>query len=162
MNTLDTCNALVAQALAVFTGTSGINAQLAVMSLSSKPAPVETIMKMSAPIDVYEKTASLRYPVVTIFCERLKNTQAEKFRALSGTALLVVEIRVSGAHVQHLDAELNSYVEAACQVLAAARGAWTSIGAYAGGYDVKFQPARAGGKQFAKSARIEFEIHVSQ
>ena len=162
MSNAATCNILLVRALAVFSGPGGINDQLTAMSISPAVAPVASILSLSAAADVYEKAVSVRYPVATVYCERLRNIQTEKFRVLSGSALLVVEIRVSGARAEDLDTDLNSYVEAACQVLEASRGSWTDIGTYAGAYDVKFQAARAGGKQFTKAARIEFEIHVSK
>jgi hypothetical protein len=162
MSTVDTCNVLVEQALTVFSGPGGINDQLVAMSLNPPLPPIASILKLSAPIDTYEKTATVKYPVATIYCERLRNTQMEKFRMLSGSALLVVEIRVSGARAEDLETNLNSYVEAACQVLEASRGPWTGIGTYAGAYDVKFQAMRPGGKQFTKSAHIEFDIQVSK
>lgn len=162
MSTVDTCNVLLEQALAVFSGSGGINDRLSAMSLNPFLPPVGSILKISAPVDVYEKTATVKYPVLTIYCERLRNTLTEKFRPVSGSALLVVDIRVSGARADDLDTTLNSYVEAACQVLDAARGPWTGIGTYAGAYDVRFQAMRLGGKQFTKSAQIEFDIHVSK
>jgi hypothetical protein len=161
MSIVDTCNVVLQQALTVFTGTNGINAQLA-MSVNPSLPPVASILMISAPMDAYEKTASVKYPVAAIYCERLRNTQTEKFRMLSGTASLVVELRVSGERAEYLDTALNSYVEAACHVLDAARGAWGSIGTYGGAYDVKFQAARFGGKQFTKSAHIEFDIQISR
>jgi hypothetical protein len=159
---VDTCNLLLGQALAIFSGPGGINDQLTAMSLNPPLPPAGSILILSAPIDAYEKTTSVRYPVVTMYCERLKNTQAEKFRMLSGSATLVLEIRVSGARADELDIQLNSYVEAACQVLDASRGPWTGVGTYTGAYEVKFQAAKPGGKQFTKSAQIEFDILVSK
>jgi hypothetical protein len=162
MNTLDTCNVLVEQALEVFSGSGGINDQLAAAAPFTTLAPVASILKLSAALDTYERTASVHYPVATIHCQRLRNTQTEKFRMLSGTATLVVEIRVSGERAEELESSLNSYVHAACQVLEACRGAWTAIGTYAGAYDIKFHTLRPGGKQFTKSAQIEFEIQISR
>ena len=159
---MDTCNTLVDWALNVFGGKGGINDQLAAMSLDLILPPMGSILKLSAPIDAYEKTTSVRYPVLTICCQRLKNSLTEKFRMLSGTAVLAVEIRVSGTIAEELDTALNSYVEAACHVLDASRGSWSDIGTYAGTYDVKFQPMRPGGKQFIKSAQIEFDIQVGR
>jgi len=161
MSAVDTCNLLLAQAVTTFSGTGGINDQLAAMSLDPPLPPVGSILILSAPLDAYEKTTSVRYPVATLYCARLRNTQMEKFRVFSGNALLVVEIRVSGVCANDLEKALNSYVEAACEVLYASRGAWTGIGTYSGGYDVKFQAMRLGGKQFTKAAQIEFEIQVS-
>jgi hypothetical protein len=162
MSIVDTCNALVERALAVFSGDSGINAQLTAMALTRPLPALTTILKMSAPVEVYEKTTALRYPVATICCERVKNTQAEKFRMFSGSALLVVDIRVSGERAEDLEISLNTYVQAACLVLEGAVGPWTTIGTYTGTYDVKFQAMRYGGKQFTKSARIEFDVLVSR
>ena len=159
---MDTYNLLVDQAVAVFSGAGGINDQLAEQGLMTPPAPVASILKLSAPLDVYEKTASVRYPAMTICCVRLKNTQTERFRMLSGIATLSVEIRVSGTQADQLDSNLNAYVEAACRVLEGSSGPWTPAGTYTGAYEVKFQAARAGGKQFTKSAQIEFDILVSR
>jgi hypothetical protein len=148
--------------MTVFTGPGGINDQLTGMKLNPPLSPLSTILQLSAPVDTYEKTATVRYPVATVYCDRLRNTQAEKFRTFSGTASLAIDIRVSGARAEDLDIGLNSYVEATCRALEGARGPWTDIGVYAGAYDVKFQPARPGGKQFTKSAHIEFDIHISK
>jgi hypothetical protein len=162
MSIVDTCNVLLTQALSVFSGPGGVNDQLETMSLNPPLAPVGSILKLSAPLDAYEKTASVRYPAVTLYCERLRNTQMEKFRVFSGNALLVAEIRASGARAEDLETDLNSYVEAACRVLENYRGAWTEIGTYTGAYDVKFQAMRPGGKQFTKMAQIVFEVQVSK
>jgi hypothetical protein len=159
---MDTCNVLLDRALNVFGGPGGINDRLATMPVSQPIPTIGTLLKLSAPIDVYEKAASVKYPVASIYCERLRNLQTEKFRTFSGSALLVVEIRVSGARAEDLDSILHTYVEAACQVLEGARGPWTGIGTYTGSYDVKFQAMRPGGKQFTKSAHIEFDIQISR
>lgn len=162
MSIVDTCNVLLAQGLNVLSGTGGINDQLAAMSLNPPLPPIGSILRVSAPLDAFEKTTSVKYPVALLYCERLRNTQMEKFRVFSGNALLVAEIRVSGANAMDLETALNSYVEATCEALYGARGAWTGIGTYSGAYDVKFQAMRLGGKQFTKSAQVEFEIQVSK
>src|SRR5262249_27116751 len=128
---MDTCNLLLARALAVFSGPGGINDQLASISLDPVFPPVGSFLRVSTPMESYEKSAAVKYPVATLYCERLKNTQMEKFRLFSGTALLVFEIRVSSTNAEELDASLNSYVQAACQVLENARGTWTEVGMYA-------------------------------
>jgi hypothetical protein len=148
------------QALSVFSGPGGLNDQLAALSLTPALPPVTSTLKLSAQVDAYGKAFPIRYPVASLYCQRLRNTQIEKFRMFSGTASLVLEIRVSGTRVEDLDTSLNSYVDAACQVLEASRGPWAGIGSYAGTYDVKFQAARPGGKQFTKSAQIEFDIQI--
>jgi len=77
----------------------------------------------------------------------------EKFRVFSGNALLVADIRVSGSNAEELEMALNSYVEAACEVLFASSGAWTEIGTYSGAYDVKFQAMRLGGNNLRSQPR---------
>lgn len=162
MSAIDTCNVLLGQAQAVFTGPEGINAQLTGLAIQPALPPVATILTVSAPMDIYEKSAGVRYPVACIYCTRLKNTQHEKFRMFSGVATLVIEIRVSGENAGVVEKSLNSYVEAACEALYKSQGSWTSVGTYSGAYDVKFQAMRQGGKQFLKSAQIELEIQVSK
>ena len=159
---MDTFNTVVDQAVVVFGGAGGINDQLTAMALNLSLPALSSVLKLSAPIELYEKTTTVAYPIATVYCERVKNSQAEKFRMFSGSAALVLEIRISGARAELLDTELSLYVEAACHVLDASRGPWTGIGTYAGAYDIKFQPTRAGGKHFTKSAQIEFEIHISR
>jgi hypothetical protein len=150
------------RALTVFSGPGGINDQLTALSLNPAIPLVGSILNLSSPVDAYEKATAVKYPVVTVYCERLRNTQNEKFRMLSGIALMVVEIRVSGERAEALETNLNSYVQAATQVLDGARGPWTDIGTYTGAYHVKFQAMRSGGKQFVKSVHIEFEILISR
>ena len=159
---MDTCNQLVQQALTVFSGPEGINGQLASIGTSNPLAPLHGILRLSAALDNYEKAAPLRYPAATVYLQKIKNNQTERFRLFSGTGTLVIEIRVSGDRAEELEATLNSYVQATCQVLESSRGAWTEVGTYAGGYEVKFQPLRPGGRQFIKSAQIEFEIQINR
>lgn len=158
----DTCNQLVAEAISRFQGENGLNQQLPSLSGPYPLPSIATFVRFSGALDIYEKAESIRYPVAAIYCSGLKNTQREKFRTLSGTASLVLEIRVSGAKAEELETVLNSYVEAACVVLTASRGSWASFGSYSGDYAITFQSIRAGGKHFVKSAKIEFDIHVSK
>jgi hypothetical protein len=159
---MDTCNLVVEQALAVFGGSGGMNDRLAAVTSNRTLSPVVSFLRVSAALDSYEKSTTVRYPAATVYCTKLKNTQTERFRMFSGTATVVLEIRVSGERAEELEADLNTYVQAACEVLDASRGPWSTIGTYGGAYEVKFQATKAGGKQFMKSAQIEFEIQISR
>jgi hypothetical protein len=53
-------------------------------------------------------------------------------------------------------------VDAVTQVLDANRGSWGEGAFYAGGYEVSFDPIRHGGKNFIQSAKVSFEVDLSQ
>jgi len=162
MSTPGVCNQIVDYAVQVFGGAAGINAQLAEMAGARTLPRVGSILRLSASIESYEKTTAVRYPAATLCCQKIKNAQTEKFRSLSGTATLALDIRVTGERAEDIEAHLNTYVEAACRVLESSLGQWTNAGFYAGAYDVKFQGIRPGGKQFTKSAEIVFDIQLSR
>src|SRR3954447_24853649 len=61
--------------------------------------------------DVLEKSMALKYPVVLIYPERIKNEQKEKFRRFSGKVDLVVEIRLTQDRVDELEAKMGAYVD---------------------------------------------------
>ena len=72
--------------------------------------------------DVLEKSMALKYPVVLIYPERIKNEQKEKFRRFSGKVDLVVEIRLTQDRVDELEAKMGAYVDAVTDVLERTRG----------------------------------------
>jgi hypothetical protein len=111
--------------------------------------------------DLLEKSAGVRYPSFAIYCERVVNKLVEKFRTFSGTAELVVEVRVSHEHIQEMHRQLNGYVRAVSDVLDRNRGTWMQGVFHAGAYEITFQPAKRGGKNFIQSARVRVEAHVS-
>ena len=111
--------------------------------------------------DLLEKFSAVRYPTFHVCCERIVNKLVEKFRTFSGTAELAVEIRVTHEHVLELHEQLNGYVQAVTDVLDRNRGAWAPGVFHAGTYEITFQPAKRGGKNFIQSARVRVEAHVS-
>src|SRR5688572_16458419 len=52
--------------------------------------------------EVEEKSSGARYPRVQVYCEKVVNALREKFRRFSGSADLVIEIRVSHEHIDEL------------------------------------------------------------
>jgi hypothetical protein len=129
--------------------------------VSLAPIAAGQILTQNISSDMIEKTQSVKYPLVYVFCDRVVNTLKEKFRTFSGTASLNVEIRVSHEHVDALSRQLQLYVDAATQVLDQSRGSWSGGMFYTGGYEVIFNPVKPGGKQFIQSARVRFDVHLS-
>jgi hypothetical protein len=115
----------------------------------------------NAAADLLEKSTSARYPSFQVYCDRVINKLGEKFRTFSGTAELTVEIRVTHEHINELHERLNAYVQAVTDVLDTHRGTWAPGVFYPGTYEITFQPAKRGGKNFIQSARVRVETHVS-
>jgi hypothetical protein len=115
----------------------------------------------NAAADLLEKSANARYPGLYVYCDRVVNKLGEKFRTFSGTAELAVEIRVTHEHIDALHDQLNAYVQAVTDVLDRNRGTWAPGIFHAGTYEITFQPAKRGGKNFIQSARVRVEAHVS-
>ena len=123
--------------------------------------PVPTVLEQYIAADLAEKAASVRYPVIHVYCERLVNKLAEKFRRVSGTVSLAAEVRASADHYQELQQTLAAHADAVAEVLHRHRGDWGSGIFYTGGYEIEFQPIRRGGKNYLQSAVITLEAHIS-
>lgn len=119
------------------------------------------ILTQNVSPDIVERSLSVKYPLVYVYCDRIANTLKEKFRTFSGTASLNVEIRVSHDHVDALSGQLQLYVDAITDVLDQSRGTWSSGTFYTGGYEVVFTPVKSGGKHFIQSAKVRFDVHLS-
>ncbi len=111
--------------------------------------------------EIADKVGGTKYPAIYLFCERVTNSQVEKFRTFSGTADLVLEIRVSHDHVDQLQSNLQHYVDAVTDVLDRNRGTWGPGTYYTGGYEVTFQAVKRGGKCYLQTAKISVRIHLS-
>lgn len=108
-----------------------------------------------------ERSAGVSYPAVYTYCEGLANLQKEKFRAFSGKAYMVVEVRVTHDRLERLSKNLEYYTGAVTEVLDANRGDWGAGMFYTGGYKVEFGPIKHGGRNFLQVARVLFEVEVS-
>jgi hypothetical protein len=119
------------------------------------------IISRNVAADVAEKTASVKYPVLHIYCDRVVNSLKEKFRVFSGTADMKVEIRVSHDRIEELEERLQLYVEAVTEVLDRNRGEWNRGMFYTGGYEVQFGAVKHGGKHFLQIAKVQFVLNIS-
>ena len=125
------------------------------------PLSAADILERHVAAEIAEKTSGVRYPVLYVYCEKVKNDLREKFRTFSGTVALSVDIRVSHEHMDDLQGSLQKYVEAVTDVLDKKRGQWTTAVFYTGGYEIQFGPIKRGGKNFVQSAKVELTVNVS-
>lgn len=103
-----------------------------------------------------------RYPALSVYCDKVSNLQREKFRSFSGTARMNIEVRVSGDRYEHLERELQLYVDAVTDVLENSRGDWGQGISYSGGYEIQFAAVKPGGRNFTQTAKVTLEVDVSQ
>jgi hypothetical protein len=135
----------------------------AVAERANIPLPaIAEIHTQNVAFDLIEKTAGAQYPRVHLYTEKITNSLREKFRAFSGTVRLVADVRVSRDRMEDIESTLLHYVDAVTDVLDSHRGCWAPGVLYTGGYEVALQPLKHGGKNFLQSAKITFELEVSQ
>ncbi len=155
-----TASASVIQRL---TGTSGVNASLATLTLSALPPLLDPAQIRTGNIapELAERSNTVRYPAANIYCEKIVNSQVEKFRTFSGTMQMAIDLRHSEDRVDNVQAALETYADAVMGVLNGSSGDWGGGMFYGGGYQVAFGPVKHGGKNFIQTAKITFEIGVS-
>ena len=158
---------LTAQKVADLLNTGGalVNqvTSLAASANVSVPAinPLNIVLSSAAP-DLGDRNMQLTYPRICLYSERVKNTQAEKFRAFSGTVAVIAEVWASGNLVQQGDQWIHFYVEALTSLLRNNIGDWSDGVFFSGVYDVLFAPPKAGGFGFVQSAKITCTLNVSR
>ena len=111
--------------------------------------------------DLAERAATAKYPLLHIYCDRVVNSLKEKFRTLSGTARMNVEVRVSHDRIEELETRTQLYVDAVTEVLDRNRGEWNRGMYYTGGYEIQFGPVKKGGKHFLQIAKVQFDVNIS-
>ena len=102
----------------------------------------------------------MKYPVVHVYSDRVRNLLTEKFRTFSGKVRTVAEVRVSQDRIEGLEDQLRLYVDAVTQVLDANRGSWGQGAFFTGGYEVNFDPVQHGGRNFLQIAKVSFEVDL--
>lgn len=148
----------------LLTSTTGVDARALAIAQEDgveHVASVRTIVIQNAAADLSEKTLQGKYPAVLVYCDKVANTLKEKFRVFSGSARICIEVRCSRDRLEGLDEHLQLYAGAVCRVLESARGQWAAGFFYAGGYEVTYGPVRTGGNYFLQTAKVVFEVEVS-
>jgi hypothetical protein len=138
-------------------------AELAASTGASIPAISSTqVMLSSISPDMADKQVQLTYPRVCLYSERIKNTQVEKFRSLSGTVAVTAEVWASANLVQQTDSWIHYYVEAMTNILRVNIGDWSDGIFFGGAYDVQFQAPKSGGFGYVQSAKVTCSFNVSR
>src|ERR1700686_1527074 len=125
------------------------------------PIPPEHIVRQNVAFDVEERSLAVKYPVVHVYADRVRNALTEKFRTFSGKVRTVAEVRVSQDRIEGIEDRVRLYVDAVTQVLDQNRGSWGEGAFFTGGYEVTYEPVRHGGKNFLQSAKVTLEVDLS-
>src|SRR5580658_7218223 len=154
----------------IFTGflsdtNAGVSNSVATLAADSgiplAPIPPAYIVAQNMAIDIFEKSSVVKYPLVQVYSDRVRNVLTEKFRAFSGKIRTVAEIRVSQDRIEGLEDQLRLYADAVTQVLDSNRGSWGQGAFYTGGYEITFDPVKQGGKNSLQVAKVTFEVDMS-
>jgi hypothetical protein len=162
---------VVAQVFAGFLSATGsgtesaIDSAVATAALDSgitlAPIPTAYIVTQNMSIEIWERASVVKYPLIQVYADRVKNALTEKFRIFSGKIRTVAEIRVSQDRIEGLEDQLRLYADAVTQVLDSNRGSWGQGAFYTGGYEIAFDPVKQGGKNFLQVAKVTFEVDMS-
>jgi hypothetical protein len=144
---------------------TSINQAIATAALDSgiplAPVPAAYIVTQNMSIEIWERASVVKYPLIQVYSDRVRNLLTEKSRTFSGKIRTVTEVRVSHDRIEGLEDRLRLYVDAVTQVLDANRGSWGQGAFYTGGYEVTFDPVKQGGKNFLQVAKVTFEVDMS-
>jgi hypothetical protein len=159
-------SAASAKVIARITGPEGVNLGLAAL-MQASPAPAglldaTQVRSQNVTDDIAERSGTTQYPAVSVYCEKVSNTMAEKFQTFSGTAQMAIELRHSQDRLDGLQDSLEVYADAVMQMLNRNRGDWGDGMYYAGAYQTAFSAVKHGGKNFVQTAKVTFEIGVSR
>jgi hypothetical protein len=158
-------NSATNKLVALLTSSPGVNGKLdtlaALENMPLTPLGPKQIATQNVAFELSDRGAEVKYPAVCIYCDKIANSLTEKFRRFSGTAHIVIEVRLSQDKVQGLEACLQLYVDAITQILEQNRGDWGQGLYYTGGYEVAFGPVKHGGRNFMQIAKITLEVGAS-
>ena len=125
------------------------------------PVAPAHIVSQNVSFELSERSQVVKYPVVHVYTDRIRNLLTEKFRTFSGKVRTVAEVRVSHDRIEGLEDRLRLYVDAVTRVLDQHRGSWGEGAFFAGQYEVSIEPVKHGGKNFLQVAKVTFEVDLS-
>ncbi len=144
------------------TGLGPAVAQLAEESgVALAALPPAHVMNQNVAAHLAEKSQVVKYPVVHVYADRIRNELKEKFRTFSGKVRTVAEVRVSHDRIEGIEERLRLYVDAVTRVLDQNRGGWGEGAFFGGQYEVTIEPVKQGGKNFLQVAKVVFEVDLS-
>ena len=124
--------------------------------MSLPPVGQDQILAQNVSIELAERSTDVKYPAVSVYCEKIVNQLKEKFRNFSGKAVMTIEVRVSQDRLEGIEDQLQMYLDAVTQVLDQNRGDWGEGMYYAGGYEAALGPVKHGGKNFIQVGKGHF------
>jgi hypothetical protein len=156
---------ITSQVIQLITGASGVNSYLATstqggQTLNSLNAG--QVRAQNVAPDIADQSNTMQYPAINVYCEKIVNNLAEKFRTFSGSVQVTIELRHSQDRLDGLQDGLENYADAIMQVLNANRGDWGNGMFYCGEYQVGFGAVKHGGRNFMQVVKATFEIGVSR
>lgn len=123
--------------------------------------PPANVVNQNVSVELSEKSQVVKYPVVHVYADRIRNELKEKFRTFSGTVRTVAEVRVSQDRIEGIEERLRLYVDAVTRVLDRNRGTWGEGAFFGGKYEVVIDPVKHGGRNFLQVAKVVFEVDLS-
>jgi hypothetical protein len=158
-------HAATGRVIKLLTSSPGVNTNLETLAqlerMSLPPLTDSQIRQQNVAFELSDRSAEVKYPAIYVYCDKLANLLTEKFRAFSGKAHMVVEVRLSQDRIEGLEKVLQLHVEAITQILERNQGDWGQGMYYTGGYEVVFGPVKHGGRNFVQIAKITFEVGAS-
>lgn len=121
--------------------------------------PIVHLSSVSA--EIADKRVQLAYPRIAVFSTKVKNTQKEKFRSLSGSVAVTAEIAGTAALLEPLERAMPYYGEAVTNILRRNIGDWGQGLFYSGEYQVDLKPSKIGGAGYLQVITITCELLVS-
>lgn len=156
---------VTAQVVALLNAPNGLNACIATLAQAGNvvlaPLAPSQVLAQNVSVEIAERSTNVKYPCVSIYCEKIVNQLKEKFRNFSGKAVMVIEVRVSQDRMEGIEQQVQMYLDAATQVLDQNRGDWGEGMYYAGCYEATFAAVRHGGQNFIQSGKVTFDVGVS-
>jgi len=153
------------KAAAILSASNGLPAVVAGLAADTSGSQFQFqtlhVLTQNVAPEVSDRALGLSYPAVYIYCGTLSNSLQEKFRTFSGQAEMIAEVRITQDRLDGLETLSQMMADAVTQVLDASRGDWGDEYFFAGGYEVQYGPAKAGGKNFLQTAKIKFNLEIS-
>jgi hypothetical protein len=144
---------------------TGLNPAVALVAeetgVALAPIPAANILNQNVSIELSERSQAVKYPVVHVYADRVRNLLTEKFRTFSGKVRTVAEVRVSRDRMEGVEETLRLYAEAVTLVLDGNRGSWGEGAFFNGSYEVTVEAVRHGGRNFLQIAKVTFEVDLS-
>jgi hypothetical protein len=159
-------SAATGKVLERITGPSGVNAGLGAVTEGepqlARLVDTSQIRAQNVAAQMAEHALGVKYPAVSVYCEKIVNDLRQKFQTFSGQVEMAIEVRQSQDRLEGIEDSLELYVDAAMRMLDGSRGDWGDGMYYGGGYEVAFGAVKQGGKNFIQVAKVTFQIGVNR